>query len=377
MVFTCDKQQLQDALTLVGRVVSSRTTLSILECVLLIAKEDEGIILCASDLEVSIETKAIPAEVEVAGSIALDAKLFTDIIRKLSGDFVTVEVDDSQTALCKSGRSRLKIVGQPPDEFPLIEMDKIDEHGAVNNRYSLKSVVLRDMIKQTVFSISPDQSKLVLTGELLEIKENALRMIAVDMFRISYRAEKLEGDVLECKAVVPGKAMNELARILPAGDEDEVSFFFTPKWAVFETGSFIMVSRLLEGDFVRYDQIFNEDFSTSVVVNRLQLLSAFERAVLVAVDSRMPPTQLDINDDDLLIKAHNERGQVNDGIPCETDGKDLSIHFNPRYFIEALRAIEDEKVVIKFNTQLSPCTIRGADSEIDCKYLIVPLRPPA
>jgi len=137
-----------------------------------------------------------------------------------------------------------------------------------------------------------------------------------------------------------------------------------------------MVSRLLEGEFVRYDQIFNEDFNTSVVVNRIQLLSAFERAVLVAVDNRMPPTQIDINDDDLLIKAHNERGQVNDGIPCETDGKDLSIHFNPRYFIEALRAIEDEKVVIKFNTQLSPCTIRGADSDIDCKYLIVPLRPP-
>jgi len=376
MIFTCDKQQLQDALALVVRVVSTRTTMSILECVLLTATEDEGITLCASDLEVSIETKSISAEVERGGSVALDAKLFTDIVRKLSGDFVTIEVDENFTALCKSGRSRLKISGQPPDEFPTIEMEQINE-GAVNTRYTLKTTVLRDMIRQTIFSVSLDQSKIVLTGELMEIKENALRMVAVDMFRISYRAEKLEGTTDDVSAVVPGKAMNELSRILPTDNADaEVSFYFTPKWAVFETDTFVMVSRLLEGDFVRYEQIFNDDFSTSVTVNRVQLLNAFERAVLVAVDNRMPPTQLDIHDDDLLITAHNERGQVNDGIPCETDGKELTIHFNPRYFIEALRAIEDERVEIKFNTQLSPCTIRGADSEIDCKYLIVPLRPP-
>jgi len=373
MIFTCEKQQLQDALALVVRVVSSRTTLSILECVLLTATEDEGITLCASDLEVSIETKPISAEVERGGSVALDAKLFTDIVRKLSGDFVTIEVDENFTALCKSGRSRLKISGQPPDEFPTIEMEQINE-GVVNTRYALKTSVLRDMIRQTIFSVSLDQSKIVLTGELLEIKENSLRIVAVDMFRISYRAEKLEGASDDVSAVVPGKAMNELSRILPSEDS-EVSFYFTPKWAVFEADTFMMVSRILEGDFVRYEQIFNEDFSTAVIVNRVQLLSAFERAVLVAVDNRMPPTQLEIHDNDLLITAHNERGQVNDGIPCETDGKELTIHFNPRYFIEALRAIEDERVELKFNTQLSPCTIRGAEEGSDFKYLIVPLRP--
>lgn len=375
MIFTCDKQSLQDALTLVVRAVSTRTTMSILECVLLTATEN-GVILCASDLEVTIETKAIPAQVESVGSIALDAKLFTDIVRKLSGQSITIEVDETFTALCKGGRSRLKISGQPPDEFPLIDELEI---GIVNERYSLKTLVLKDMIKQTIFSVSLDQSKMVLTGELLEIKENILRMVAVDMFRISYRAEKLDetGGTPEYSAVVPGKSMNELSRILPADEDDIVNFFFTPKWAVFETDGFRLVSRLLEGDFVRYDQIFNEDFITAVTVDRVQLLNAFERAVLVAIESRMPPTQLDIKNDDILITAHNERGQVNDGVPCEMDGKELTIHFNPRYFIEALRVIEDERVVLKFNTPLSPCTLRGEDESIDCKYLIVPLRPPA
>jgi len=373
MTFTCDKQQLQDALALVTRATSTRTTLSILECVLLSAGDD-GLTLVASDLEIYIKAKPIPAEVNAPGSIALDAKLFTDIVRKMPGDFVTIETDEAYTALCKSGRSRLKISGQPPDEFPVIDEAEI---GVANNGYVLKSQTLKEMIRQTIFSISQDQSKLVLTGELLEIKENTLSIVAVDMFRISYRAHALSEGDMEYRAIVPGKSMNELVRILPASEEEDVNFFFTAKWAVFETSGFTMVSRLLEGEFIRYDQIFNEDFTTAVTVDRVQLLNAFERAILVAVEGRMPPTQLDVTNDELLISVHNERGQVNDGIPCETDGTELSIHFNPRYFIEALRVIDDERVVLKFNTQLSPCTLKGESDSVDCKYLIVPLRPPA
>lgn len=377
MIFTCDKNQLQNALGLVSRIVSTRTTLSILECVLITATQGKGITISASDLEISIVTKEIPAEVEQSGSVALDAKLFSDIVRKLSGDFITIEVDDNFMALCKSGRSRLKIHGQPPDEFPVIELDKIN-NGIINNKYELKTNVLRDMIRQTIFSVSLDQSKLVLTGELVEIKDSELRIVAVDMFRISYRAEKLEGNTENMSVVVPGKAMSELARILPAeGEISEVNFYFADsKWAVFETNEFLMVSRLLEGDFVRYEQIFNDDFATLVTVDKVQLIGAFERAMLMSVDGRTPTTALEIKDNDMIVSANNERGNVNDGIPCDMDGKDIVIYFNPRYFVEALKAIDDEKVIIKFNTQLSPCTIRGAESEDGGKYLIVPLRPP-
>jgi len=353
--------------------------MSILECVLVTATAD-GISLTASDKELTIQTKHITAEVDSVGSVALDAKLFSDIVRKLPGDFVTIEIDETNTALCKSGRSSLKIVGLPGEEFPLPDVNTIKSENGVS--YTLKSHILKDMIKQTIFAVSLDQSRPVLTGELMAIKDNALRIVAVDMFRISYAAQLLEGDFADADAVVPGKALNELSRILPGagqGEDEEavVNLFFTDKNVVFENDTFTMVSSLLEGDFVRYDQIFNEDFATLVTVNRAALLSAFERAILVAVENRMPPTKLEINNNDLLISVQNERGQVNDGLPCDTDGNELTIHFNPRYFIEALKAIDTENVMLRFNSQLSPCIIKGVDSNVDCKYLIVPLRPPA
>jgi len=373
MNLICDKQQLQDALALVGRAVSVRSTMAILECVLLTAQEG-GLTLSANDKEISIDTALIPAQVDVPGSIALDAKLFTEIVRKLSGDSIAIETDEKNNAVCKSGRSRLKIAGQDGDEFPVIPEGELNE---VNHRYVIKAHVLKDMIRQTIFSVAVDQSKLVLTGELMEIKNDVLQLVAIDMFRISYRMEGLPEGSPDAKAVVPGKALNELSRILPTGEDEEVSFFFTENRAVFETGGFRMVSSLLVGDFIRYDQIFNEDFATMVVVNRVALLGAFERAVLVAVENRMLPIKMDINDDDLNITAASDRGHVEDGIPCQSEGKDLTIHFNPKYFIEVLRVIEEDEIVMKFNTALSPCTIKGKDTESGHKYLIVPLRPPS
>jgi DNA polymerase-3 subunit beta len=372
MIFMCDKSHLQDALALAGRAVSTRATNPILECVLITAEPGEGVRIIGNDKEICIETATFPAQVEVGGSIALDAKLFTEVIRKISGDSVAIEIDDSFNAVCKSGRSRLKIAGQNAEEFPVIPENELSE---VSSRYKIKSGLLKDMIKQTIFSVALDQTKPILTGEKFEIKNNIFELVAIDMFRISYASAEVGEDAEDSGAVVPGKALNELARILPDGD-DEVTFFFTQNKAVFEADGFRMVSSLLAGEFIRYDQIYNEDFSTMVVAERMLLLNAFERAVLVASENRMLPVQLNIADDDITISAQSDRGQVEDGVPCETEGKDLTIYFNPKYFIDVLRAVDEERVVIKFNTVMSPCTIRGAEGEKGLRYLIVPLRPP-
>ncbi|MCL1842436.1 MAG: DNA polymerase III subunit beta [Defluviitaleaceae bacterium] len=375
MNFSCDKQLLQDALALAGRAVSSRTTTPVLECVLLTATEN-GVFLVGNDKEICIETAEIPATVEEPGSIALDAKLFTEIIRRLSGDSVVIETDEHFNALCKSGRSRLKIAGQPADDFPTVPENELKESKA---RYKINSSVLRDMIRQTIFSVATDQTKPVLTGEKFEIKNNVLEIVAIDMFRISYCSHNLSDEEatepVDEGAIIPGKALNELSRILP--DNEEISFFFTSNRAVFEAAGFRLISSLLSGDFIRYDQIYNEDFSTMAITERVPLLNVFERAVIVAMENRMLPIKIDIKDDDLTITANSERGQIEDGIPCETEGKDLSIYFNPKYFIDVLRAMDDERVVLKFNTVLSPCTIRSINDERGLRYLIVPLRPPS
>ena len=371
MILNCDKQNLLDALTLAGRAVSARTVIPVLECVLLIAKED-GLTIIGNDKEIYIETAAIPAQVDEPGGIALNAKLFTDIVRKMSGDSIVIETDENFSAVCKSGRSRLKIMGQAPEEFPTIPENEL---GDANARYSISGGTLKGMIRQTIFSVAQDTVKPVLTGEKLAIKNNVLEIVAIDMFRISYCAAEIGENTTECEAVVPGKALNELSRILP--DDGEVNFFFTENRAVFEADGFRLVSTLLAGDFIRYDQIYNEDFSTMVITDRVQLLNAFERAVTVAMENRMLPVVMEINDDDLTITSRSDRGDAFDGVSCETDGKDLTIHFNPKYFIEALRAIEEERVIMKFNNQHSPCTIRGMESEKGFRYLIVPLRSPS
>jgi len=371
MILTCEKQHLQDALGLAIRAVNQRTTMPILECVLLTAK-DNGLSLSASNLELTIHTSPIPADINTPGSVALDAKLFSEIVRKMPGEVVSISVDDKNNVQVKSGRSRLMISCQPSDEFPVMSDAELVP---INKGYSLNAQALKEMIRQTIFSVSTDQSKLILTGELIEVKDNIMRMVAVDMFRISYKAIPLEEECDNYKAVVPAKALGELSRMITSDENEKISILLTEKRIIFKSKDFTLISNLLEGEFIRYDQIFNEDFTTIVEVNRNDLLSAFERAVLVATENKMLPIKLDISDDDLSIRSSSERGETEDGIPCKTDGKALTISFNPRYFIEALRAVEEEIVVLKFNTQLSPCTIRGLEENSDFKYLIVPLRP--
>jgi len=370
MIITCEKQQLQDALGLAIRAVSSRTTTPILECVLITAEKEKGLSFSASNLELTIDTTPVVAEIKEEGQIAVDAKLFTEIIRKMPGDQVSITTDDMGNVEVKSGRSRLNIKGQAADEFPVMSENELVP---VNKGFSLKAQVLRDMIKQTIFSVSTDQNRLVLTGELLEVKDNTLRMVAVDMYRISYKSTPIEESV-DSKAIVPAKALNELSRMLPTDETEEVTLELTDRRIIFKASTFTLTSNLLEGEFIRYDQIFSEDFTTMVEVNRSDLLNAFERAVLVATESKMLPIKIEINDDDLVISSVSDRGETEEGLPCKTDGKALTISFNPRYFIESLRAVEDETVVLRFNTPLSPCTIRGAEETSDFKYLIVPLR---
>ena len=372
MIFSCDRQELLDALNLVSRAVPSRSVNSILECVLLTAQTGVGLILCASDKDLYIDSKPIQAEVEQSGAIALDAKLFIEIIRKLGGTQVDIEVDERNNALCKSGRARLKISGYNANDFPVIDENELIIPD--KNAFTIKASILKEMIRQTIFSVGVDINKMVLTGELFDIKNDMLQIVALDMYRISYRAEKIDEGTNQVKAVVPGKALNELSRILSTDDEDTVTFFFNDRRGVFLTNEFRLVSSLLTGDFIRYDQIFNEDFATMVVIERDHLLSSMERAALIAVENRSMDVKIDITDDFFTITSKTERGNVEDGIPCETEGSALTIYFNPRYFIEPLRVITDEKVVLKFNTRLSPCTIKSCEELSPYKYLIVPLK---
>ena len=371
MNFTCNKIDLEKALSFASRASNSKAVVSILECVLLTADNKDGVSLIGTDNQISIDTKPFFADVEEEGSIALNARLFSDIVKKLPGSRIHVMVDEKLNAILKSGHSVLKMAGLNALDFPLV----VEEELLCDKRYKIKANSLKDMVRQTIFSVSTDITKPILTGELMEIKDNSLRVIAIDMFRISYRAEKFEESVSDGKAVVPSKALGELSRMIESDTESEVEFFFTEKKAVFLTEDFRLVASLHHGDYIRYDQIFNEDFTTKVKVNREQLLHSCERVLLIATE-KAKGMKLEVSDNDLLVSSQSELGEVRDNIDCETDGKEMVIYFNPRYFIEVLRVVEVETVTLKFNSIMSPCTISIEESHDQFKYLIVPLRPP-
>ena len=374
MNFTCPKIDLEYKLNYASRAAASKSTSSILECVLLTASFEDGISLVGTDGQISINTVPFSAEVEKEGSVALNAKLFFDIVRKLPGELIRVEVDDKLRTIMTSGKSVLKMSGLSSIDFPLVVEEELAP--PTGERFKISANTLKDMIRQTIFSVSNDITKIVLTGELMEIREHILRVVAIDMFRISYRAERVTDYDYECKAVVPARALGEFSRMVQSEKDAEVEFFFTEKKAVFIMEDFRMVANLLHGDFIRYDQIFNDDFSTKVLINREMFLFSCERVLLLSSDGKPINMKLDIGDEELLVYALTEKGEVNDVISCTTDGKELTIYFNPRYFIEVLRTIETENITIKFNSVMSPCTISLDDDNPNFKYLIVPLRPP-
>ena len=367
MKMVCYKDALLNNLNIVSRAVSARTTLPILECVLINCSED-GFTLFANDLAMAVESRRIEADVTEPGEVALEAKLFYEIIRHLPEDTVSIQTGDNFVTTITSGQSEFKILGASAEEFP--GMPEVEDIGA----FCIKAGVLRDMVKQTIFSVAVENSKPGLTGELLEVKDDYFRVVAVDGFRVSYRRFLLEDEPKrEFSLIVPPKALNEISK-MSVQDKEEVFIYHTDKHILFEIDGYRIVSRLIDGEFMKYEQVFTEDFNTKITVNRQKLLMSLERVSIIASkELKKNPVHLSVLQNTVIISSQTEAGTVKDEIEVEADGNELEISFNPRYLIDAVRAIDETIVEVQFTTPLSPCIIKGVESD-DGKYLVLPLR---
>ena len=336
MKLTCSQDLLLQYINIVNKAVSNRTTLPILECILLTANE-RGFIMTGNDLEIGIRTAPIEAEIQESGEVAIEARIFNEIVRRLNGESVTIATDEDYAVTIVSGSSEFKIMGQ------------------------------------TIFSIAQDGSKPVLTGELFELRSNSVHVVSVDGYRISFRKNSLLTGSGDTDVIVPGKTLAELNKILSQEEDDTLSIYLTEKHILFDLGTAVMVSRLIEGDFIRYAQSFSEDYKTKVVINKSELIQALERASLVSRDNRKTPVRLMIRANGMDITARSDMGTAHENVTAEVEGDDLAIAFNPRYLIEALRSIEEETVKMIFMASLSPCTILPEEGD-SFKYLILPLR---
>jgi DNA polymerase-3 subunit beta len=365
MHVVCQKEDLLNGVNTVLKAVSTRTTLSILQCILLDA-HDEEFKMIGNDLELGIESSLKSTVIE-PGSIAIDARIFSEIVKKLPNSDVHIKVDDHQlmTIICE--KSEFNIPGQPGNEF--IQLPQITK----NKPLLISQNVLKEMIHQTIFSIAIEEIRPILTGELFEIKDNYLNIVSVDGYRVSIRQKELDQSFDNISVVIPGKTLSEIQKILGNNVDTEVAIYFTDKHILFEMNSSIIVSRLLEGDFPKYDQIFSSDYETLIKVDRKMMLQSIERAALIARESKKSPIKFQISGSTLAISSNTDLGKVHEEIDIKREGKDLEIAFNPRYLIDALKVIENEEIQLTFTSSLNPCIIKDPVEE-KYKYLILPIR---
>lgn len=363
MKLICSKSNLLHGVNIVSKAVPTRTTMAILECILIDASANE-IKLTANDMELGIETK-IEGEITERGVIALDAKIFSEIVRKLPDSDVTIETDATFKTTITCEKAKFNIVGKSGDDFSYIPFIERNEP-IVMSQFTLKEV-----IRQTIFSIADNDNNKLMTGELFEIEENDLKVVSLDGHRISIRNIELKDNYSHKKVVVPGKTLQEVSKILPGSAEDEVSIFLTDNHIVFEFENTTVVSRLIEGEYFKIEQMLSSDYETKVKINKRELLDCIDRATLLVKEGDKKPIIMNITDGTMELKINSFIGSMNEDIDIAKEGKDILIGFNPKFFIDALRVIDEEEVTLYMVNPKAPCFIK--DDEGTFIYLILPV----
>ena len=363
MKIICKKSDLVHGVSIVSKAVSNKTTLPILECILIEA-EAGTITFTANDMELGIET-TIEGNIIEQGKIALDAKLFSEIVRKLPDNDVTIQTDQDFKAQITCEKACFHIIGQEGSEFPYLpEIEK--EKSITLSQFSLKEI-----IRQTIFSISDNDNAKLMTGELFEVKDNRLSVVSLDGHRISIRKIDLNGEYDDFKVVVPGKTLQEIVKIISGEMEDEVSIYVTSKHILFEFDNTKVVSRLLEGEYYKISQMLSSDYETKVVINKKEFLSCIDRASLLIRESDKKPIIINITDHALELSISSFFGSMEENIMIQKEGRDLLIGFNPKFLMDVLRVIDDEEIYVYFVNPKAPCFIR--DDAGSYTYLILPV----
>lgn len=363
MKLICSKSNLLHGVNIVSKAVPTRTTMAILECILIDASTDE-IKLIANDMELGIET-VIDGEIVENGIIALDAKIFSEIVRKLPDNEVVIETDASFKTVITCEKSKFNIIGKSGEDFsylPYIEK---------NDPISISQFTLKEVIRQTIFSIADNDNNRLMTGELFEINENQLKVVSLDGHRISIRNIELKDNYANKKVVVPGKTLNEISKILPGSVDDDVTIYITDNHIIFEFLNTTVVSRLIEGEYFKIEQMLSSDYETKVKINKRELLDCIDRATLLVKEGDKKPIIMDIQDGVMELKINSFIGSMNEDIDIEKTGKDILIGFNPKFFIDALRVIDEEEVSLYMVNPKAPCFIRDDDNQFI--YLILPV----
>ncbi|MEN8906061.1 MAG: DNA polymerase III subunit beta [Clostridiales bacterium] len=372
MKVICEKNKLLEAINTVQKAVSLKSSMSILEGILL-ETIDNTLKLTGTNLEISIEY-LVDAEISKKGKFILNSRTFGEIIRKLPNAPVTIELIDnlentdekSRGTIIKSGNSKFKINNSSSDGYP----ENMNIKSIFN--YEINQAKLKDMIRQTVFAISNDEKNKVLNGSLFEFNKNIFSIVSIDGFRMAIRLDHTENNSEEYKMIIPGKTLSEVHKIFTNNDKN-VIISSSGKQVLFQTENCRFFSKIIGGDYLNYYNFLPKDIETVLKLRTTDLLSSVERAAIIASEEKKFPVKFKISDDRLTISSHTDIGEVKDELFPDIEGNDVEISFNPRYYLEALKNIEDEEILIQFTTNIGPSIIKPIEGN-KYIYMILPVR---
>ena len=368
MKIICEKDKLLKAINSVTKAVASKTTMPVLEGIL-IQTNDNEIKLTTYDLEIGIEY-ILECDVKEQGATVVNATMFSEIIRKLPDTEINITLNDKNLLVIECEGSLYKLATMNPQEFP--ELPQIN----IENSIEIEQNTLKDMIRKTIFAVSTEENRPIFTGCLFEISNNKLNLVAVDGFRLAWKNKYLQNKINDFTAVIPGRTLNEINKII-LDSFDNIKIGVAKNQALFEMENCKIVTRLLDGDFLNYSSVIPENWETRIRVNKNIIQNSFERISLISSSTiekeKKYPVKVTIDIGKVTISCTNQTGDAKEEMYVSTEGKNLEVGFNPKYFLDALRAIEDEEVFIDFGSNVSPCIIRPVD-EGDYIYMILPIR---
>ncbi len=363
MKLICSKENLVKGVSIVSKAVPTRTTMPILECILIDASTNE-IKLMANDMELGIETR-IDGVIEERGTIAIDAKVFFEIVRKLPDNDVTIFSDASYQTTITCEKSKFNLLAKSGDDFAAIPV--IEKNEAI----TISQFTLKEIIRQTIFSIADNDNNQLMTGELFEIQDNQLKVVSLDGHRISIRKVNLKEGYEPHKVVVPGKTLQEISKIITGGAEDDVLIYLSDNHIVFDFDDTTVVSRLIEGEYFRIEHMITSSYETKVTINKRELLECIDRSILLLKEGEKKPVIMDITDDNMELMMKTMVGSMDENIDIVKEGRDIMIGFNPKFYLDALRVIDSEEITIYLLNPKAPCFIR--DDEENYIYMILPV----
>lgn len=363
MKFRCDGLELSEAIGVVSKAISNKTTSQILEGIKIVCENDK-LILTATDLEMSVE-KTIRAEVESTGETVVPGRLFGEYIRKLTDQQIECELNEKNQLRIAYTDSEGVLQCMEISEFPQIkEIEK-------ENYFEIAKEDFKTLVNNVFYAVAQDDSRPILKGILFETNEKQIRAVAVDGCRLSIANKPLVSSTKDFKIIVPGKNINEIVKMMDG--EGNIKVYVHSNNIMVDLGDTIVVNRLIDGQFINYKQIVPKDFATVVTINKSQLEDAIDRASVLSRIDKNNLVKFDIKEKNLMLTSNSEIGNTKENITVGVKGNDLMISFNSKYFSDCLRVIDNPYIKLNLNSSILPCVITPCEGD-DFVFLILPVR---